>query len=231
MKYEMVLRQYENLFKLVSVLIYEKKIDFNVVDKERASLIDVITKKLDKEQLTELVNKSLEFKVGKIASAEYYSYLKGLAAKYGVSLPSDYPNLFNYIIYNSVYSRIENEQLFNDIKKFEETVKEKIFANDDQRTLDKLSRHINILLGLTNIKLLNGDFDYYKANKEAFSHEAFAGFINKMATRYGFAYEVDPPSEAVIESMPRLEDFYAIAIKRDKALVDNTLQAMKKRTF
>lgn len=227
-KHKMVLRQYENLFKLVSVLIYEKKIDFNVVDKERASLIDVITKKLDKEQLTELVNKSLEFKVGKIASAEYYSYLKGLAAKYGVSLPNDYPNLFNYIIYNSVYSRIENEQLFNDIKKFEEAVKEKIFANDDQRTLDKLSRHINILLGLTNIKLLNGDFDYYKANREAFSHEAFAGFIDKMAARYGFAYEVDPPSEAVIESMPRLEDFYAIAIKRDKALVDNTLRAMKK---
>jgi hypothetical protein len=227
-KHKIGLRQYENLFKLVSVLIYEKKIDFNVVDKERASLIDIITKKLDKEQLTELVNRSLEFKVGKIASAEYYDYLRGLAAKYGVSISSDYPNLFNYIIYNSAYSRIENEQLFNDIKKFEEAVKEKIFSNDDQRTLDRLYRHINILLGLTNIKLLNDDFDYYKANKEAFSHEAFASFINKMAVRYGFAYEVDPPSEAVIESMPKLEDFYAIAIKRDKALVDNTLQAMKK---
>ena len=227
-RHKVGLRQYENLFKLISVLIYEKKIDFNVVDKERAALIDFITKKLAKEQLTELVNKSLEFKVGKIASAEYYKYLKALAAKYGASLSAEYPNLFNYIIYNSVYSRIENEQLFNDIKKFEEAVKEKIFSNNDQRVLDKLHRHINILIGLVNIKLLNGDFDYYKANKDDFSYEFFAEFINKMTTRYGFAYEVDKPSQAVTESMPRLEDFYAIAIKRDKALVDNTIQAMRK---
>lgn len=229
-KYKIPLRQYENLFKLISVLIFEKKIDFNVVDKERSSLIDTITKKLDKEKLTILVNKSLEFKAGKISSAEYYDYLRALATKYGVSISGDYPNLFYYIIYNSVYSRIENEHLFNDIKKFEIDAREKMFANDDQRTLEKLSRHINILLGLANIKLLNGDFDYYKANKEEFTHEAFAAFINKMAQRYGFAYEVDAPSEAVKESMPKLEDFYSIAIRRDRALVDNTVQAMREES-
>ncbi len=227
-KHKVNLRQYENFFKLVSVLIYEKKINFNVVDKERAALIDVITKKLEKDALTELVNKSLEFKTGKISSAEYYDYLKALAVKHGISMPNEYPNLFNYIIYNSVYSKIENEQLFNDIKKFEEAVKDKIFTNDDQKTLDKLSRHINILLGLVNIRLLNGDFDYYKSHTDEFAHEIFAEFIKKMAVRYGFAYEVDAPSPAVTESMPKLEDFYSIAIKRDKALVDNTIQAMRK---
>ncbi len=227
-RYKVAVRPYENLFKLISVLVYEKKIDFNVVDKERAAVIDTITKKLDKESLTELVNKSLEFKSGKISSAEYYDYLRALAVKYGISLSSEYPNLFNYIIYNPVYSRIENEHLFDDIKKFEEALKEKIFANNDQRELERLSRHINTLLGLANIKLLNGDFDYYKEHRDEFSHEAFASFINKMSGRYGFAYEVDQPSEAVKESMPKLEDFYSIAIKRDKALVDNTLNAMNK---
>ena len=227
-QYKLNMRQYSNLFKLVSVLVYEKKINFNIVDKERSTLIDMITKKLDKEQLTELVNRSLEFKMGKISSAEYYNYLKVLASKYGIALSSDYPNLFNYIIYNSVYSRIENESLFKDIKKFEEALREKLFANDDQRTLDRLSRHVNVLLGLVNIKLLNDDFDYYKTHKEEFAYEVFADFINKMALRYGFAYEVDAPTEAVKESMPKLEDFYAIAIKRDKALVDNTVQAMNK---
>gem|GEM_PF-2785642 len=227
-KYKINMRQYENLFKLISVLIYEKKIDFNIVDKERAALIDAITKKLDKAQLSELVNKSLEFKLSKISSAEYYDYLRGLAAKYGVSLQAEYPNLLNYVIYNGVYSKIENEELFSEIKKFEEAVKEKIFSNDDQRTLDRLYRHINILVGLVNIKLLNDDFDYYKANKDGFSYEAFALFINKMASRYGLNYEVDAPSQAVTESMPKMEDFYSVAIKRDKALVDNTIEAMNK---
>jgi len=222
------LRQYESLFKLISVFVYEKKINFNVVDKERSSLIDELTKKLTKDALTELVTKSLSFKTGKISSAEYYDYLKTLASHHGFELAKDYPNLFNYIIYNSVYSRIENEKLFQDIKNLELAVKEKLFLNDDQRTLDKLSRHIDILLGLANIKLLNNDFEYYKAQKEGFSHEVFADFINKMAVKYGFSFELDTPSDAVKESMPKLEDFYSIAIKRDRALVDNTLQAMKK---
>lgn len=224
------LRQHENLFKLVSVLIYEKKIDFNVVDKERSVLIDELTKKLTKEALTELVNNSLSFKTGKISSAEYYDYLKKLAAYHGFELSKDYPNLFNYIIYNSVYSRIENEKLFKDMKNLETAVKEKLFTNDDQRTLERLYRHIEILLGLANIKLLNGDFDYYKSHKEEFTHEIFADFIKKMVTRYGFAFELDSPSDAIKESMSKLEDFYAIAVKRDKALVDNTLQAMKKES-
>lgn len=227
-KYRINLREYYDFFKLVSALIYEKKIDFNVTDKERNTLIDELSKILSKEALTELVSESLSFKVGKISSAEYYNYLKTLAINNNIDLIKRFPNLYNYIIYNSVYSKIDNEKLFNDIKKLEMAIKEKLFANDDQRTLEKLSRHIEILLGLVNIKLLNGDFDYYKAHKDEFTHEAFTGFIKKKTVQYGLAYDVEPPTEAVAESIPKLEEFYAIATKRDNALVDNTLKQMKK---
>lgn len=222
------LRQYDHLFKLVSVLVYEKKINFSVVDKERGSLIDELTKKLDKDAMTELVTKSLSFKTGKISSVEYYAYLKNVAQANGYRLMDDYPNLFNYIIYNSVYARIENEKLFDDIKKLELAIKEKLFANDDQRTLSRLSDHIDILIGLVNIKLLNGDFDYFKTHKDEFTHGTFATFINKMAVKYGLAFEMSEPTEAVSKSIAKLEDFYSIAIKRDRALVDNTLEAMNK---
>ncbi|MDP2912610.1 MAG: hypothetical protein Q8N91_01200 [Candidatus Omnitrophota bacterium] len=222
------LRGYENFFKLVSTLIYEKKIDFTVTDKERGTLIDELSKKISKEALTELVTQSIAFKAGKISSVEYYHYLRGLAIKNGIDLAKDFPNLYNYIIYNSVYSRIENEALFNDIKKVEADIKERLFKTEDQRILEKLSRHVNIILGLINIKLLNGDFEYYEKKKEEFSYEAFTDFIKKKTIQYGFAYEIEPPSDAVANSIPKLQDFYSIALKRDKALVDNTLNAMKK---
>lgn len=227
-KYKINLRAYDNLFKLISVLIYEKKIDFNVVDKERSSLIDELSRTISKDALKELVEQSMLFKVGKISSAEYYDYLRKLSVKNNMELLQRFPNLSNYIIYNSIYSRVENEKLFRDIKEVEIAIKEKLFANDDQRTLEKLSRHIEILLGLVNIKLLNGDFDYYQAHKEEFSHEEFSKFIKDKTIQYGLAYEVEPPSDAVDNNIPRLEEFYAIAIKRDKAIVDNTLDAMEK---
>ncbi|MDD3906312.1 MAG: hypothetical protein PHS46_07300 [Candidatus Omnitrophica bacterium] len=222
------LRGYENFFRLVSVLIYEKKIDFNVTDKERSALIDELSRSISKDALTELVAKSIDFKAGKISSVEFYNHLKKLSNECDIDLSKKYVNLYNYIVYNSVYAKIDNEKLFNDIKLVENTIKEKLFQNDDQRTLDKLSRHIDILLGMVNIKLLNGDFNYYQTHREEFSHEAFTSFIQKKTTQYGLAYQVEPPTEAVAKSIPKLEDFYSIAIKRDKALVDNTLKEMSK---
>jgi phosphomannomutase len=227
-KAKLNIRAYDNFFKLVNVLIYEKKIDFSVTDKERTNLIDDLTKRLAKDAITQLVTQSISFKIGKISSVDYYNYLKALAAANNIDLAKSYPNLYNYIIYNSVYSKIENEKLFNDIKQIETDIKEKLFANDDQRQLEKLSRHADILLGLINIKLLNGDFDYYKANKDAFSTGIFTDFIQKKGAQFGLAIVIDPVSDAVAKSISKLEDFYAIAIKRDKALVDNTLAQMQK---
>ncbi|MFA5147200.1 MAG: hypothetical protein WC515_07490 [Candidatus Omnitrophota bacterium] len=227
-KHRINLREYDNFFKLISVLLYEKKIDFKVVDKERSAVIDELSKKLSKDSLTELVTRSLSFKVGKISSAEFYEYLKAMSLANMIDIQKAYPNLYNYIIYNSVYSKIENEKLFHDITLIETAIKEKLFQNDDQRTLERLSRHIDTLLGLVNIKLLNGDYEYYKNHKEEFSHEVFADFMHKKTAQYGLAYEIEEPNEAVVNSVPKLEDFYSIAIKRDTALVDNTLDAMKK---
>jgi len=220
------IRSYDNFFRLVSVLIYEKKIDFTVTDKERSSLIDELSKLLPKDALTELVSQSIAFKSGKISSAEFYGYLKKSALDNDIDVSKKYPNLYNYIIYNSVYSRIENEKLFSDIKSLETAIKEKLFTTDDQRTLDKLSRHVEMLLGMVNIKLMNGDFSYYQTHRDEFTHEVFTDFIKKEGVKYGLAYEVEPPTESVAKAMPKLEDFYAIATKRDKALIENTLAEM-----
>jgi|GEM_PF-2437882 phosphomannomutase len=222
------LREYDNLFKLVNVLIYEKKIDFSVTDKERSDLIDELTKKMSKDGITQLVARSVSFKIGKISAADYYNYLKALAAQHAIDLAREYKNLYNYIIYNSVYSKIENEKLFSDLKAVEVAIKEKLFKNDDQRQLEKLSRHIDTLIGLVNIKLLNGDFDYYKSHKDEFAAGIFADFIHGKAAQYGLAMEILPPAESVANSIAKLEEFYVVAIKRDKALVDNTLAAMNR---
>lgn len=220
------IRSYDNFFRLVSVLIYEKKIDFTVTDKERSALIDELSKLLSKDALTELVSQSIAFKSGKISSVEFYNYIKKCALDNNIDISKTYPNLYNYIIYNSVYSRIENEKLFSDIKELETAIKEKLFMNDDQRALEKLSRHVEMLLGMVNIKLLNGDFNYYQTHRDEFTHEVFIDFIKKEGVKYGLAYEVEPPTESVAKAMPKLEDFYTIATKRDKALIENTLAEM-----
>ncbi|MBU0606043.1 MAG: hypothetical protein KKH77_07125, partial [Candidatus Omnitrophica bacterium] len=55
-----------------------------------------------------------------------------------------------------------------------------------------------------------------------------AGFIKAKSIQFGLAYEVEPPTDTIENGISKLEDFYAIAIKRDKSLVENTIEGMTK---
>lgn len=225
-RHKIDLREYGDFFRLVNVLAYEKRIDFNLTDKERSALIDELTKSISRDELAELVNRSMSFKTAGVSSADYYNFLKGLAAKRGIDTARRFPNLYNYTIYNSTYAKIENERLFRDISRIETEVKKKLFENDDQRALERLSRHADVLSGLVSIKLLNGDYEYYKRHRDEFTYDAFSDFIKTQAERYALPYDVEPSDKAVAKSVSKLEEFYEVAIRRDKELVDNTLVRM-----
>ncbi|MDP2929043.1 MAG: hypothetical protein Q8O01_03135, partial [Candidatus Omnitrophota bacterium] len=91
-------QQYENLTKLVESLKLEKNIDFAKANKERDALIDALSKKMPKQDLEQLVLKSLSFKQGKISQGEYYVFLQELARRYGID-PEPYKLLIAYTDY------------------------------------------------------------------------------------------------------------------------------------
>ncbi|NQT32530.1 MAG: hypothetical protein HQ594_02520, partial [Candidatus Omnitrophica bacterium] len=226
-RYNMDLKNYPNFSKLIYTLVYEDKIDFDVVDGERSTLIDKLSKDLPKDKLQELVLQSFSFKTGKLGPDEYYGYLRDITKTHNIDLAKDYLNLSNYVIYTKLYARIENENLFNEIENIKNAVKEKLFENDDQRNLSACWDNVNILIGLINIKLSNREFAHYKTNRDKFNPEFFTDFVKSKVSCYNLAYDVEEPSEFIKENLPKLEDFYEIATKRDRTLVDNTLKTMK----
>ncbi len=222
------LKSYSDFAKLIYTLVYEDKIDFKVVDRERAELIDKLSKKLPKEKLQDLVVKSFSFKTGKVTAAEYYSYLKELTKENGINLTKTYPNLANYVIYTRLYEKIDNEKLFEELDTIKNAIKNKLFKNEDQRTLSKCWDNVNILLGLINIKLSNKEFDYYRAHKRNFDPTFFTNFIQSKIDMYNLSYSIEEPSRIIKENLPKLEKFYEIATKRDRTLVNNTMKFMDK---
>jgi len=221
------IRDFKNFNTLTETLRYEKDINFDVVNEERAQLIDVLSKKLSKDRLSELVNKSLEFKLGKIDNTGFYSYLAKLAKENKISLPKEYNNLSRYIIYTRIYSRIDHEELFDEIDLLLYAIKDKMFKNDDQRILDGLWKNVNIILGFIKIELSNKEYDYYLANKDNFAPDKFLDFIRQQSSRYGLAYEVAELPSEISYVFPKLIDFYEIALKRDRILVKNMFKGMR----
>ncbi|MFH1790652.1 MAG: hypothetical protein ABH885_01540, partial [Candidatus Omnitrophota bacterium] len=225
-KYGVNTADYKNFSILLNALKYEKDIDFDVVNDERAVLIDELSKKLPKDNLSELVSRSLSFKLGKIDGNTFYQYLAKLANENEIDIPKKYKNLEKYIMYTEIYSQIDNERLFDEIELIVDAIKAKMFKNDDQRELDKLWKDVTIIIGFMKIELTNKEYEYYQAHKASFRPDDFVAFINNQSARYGLSYNMEVPDEGLTRVFGRLIDFYEIALKRDKILVDNMFKGM-----
>jgi len=223
----MGLVDFPNFKRLVQTLEYEKKIDFDVVDQERSEYIDVLGKKMSKKDMAELVGQSIRFKKGHIKAVDFYSYLRELAKTNNIPIVQEYPNLFYYYVYTKLYDGIDNEQLFKELDKIETALKDRFFTDDTQRTLDKYSTMVSMYVDLINIELTNDDYDQFKAYTAGASINDILEFISRQCAKYNLSYSVENAPAQIIENLPRMVDFYEIAIKRDKALLDNTLNQME----
>ncbi|MFH1878404.1 MAG: hypothetical protein ABH883_06330 [Candidatus Omnitrophota bacterium] len=227
-KYKIDSADCPNFEKLVKTLEYEKKINFDIVDQERSDYIDALSKKLSKEQMTELVSQSISFKKGHIKALDFYGYLRDLAKENDVDIVHDYPNLFYYYIYTKLYEGIENENLFREIDLLESRLKKKMFQDETQEKLDKYSHMLTMFVNLVNIELTNEDYDLFKDYSKQFSLEDVLEFISGLIRKYNLNYDMGPMPDEIKNNIPNMIAFYEIAIKRDAALIDNTLSQMEK---
>lgn len=226
-KYGLRKQDYTNLLKLTEVLRKEAEINFVEVDTERAGYMDKLSKELDKQSLSELLDKSLYFKMGKLGAVGFYTYLEELSSRKDVTPIADYPQLAAYIVYIKLYSDIENIKLFKEIEAVETALKEKLFTDDIQRKVDRLSHNLEILNDLFNLKLTPETLQYYRDNRKEFMTSNYITFISENAPGYGIRYRLEPSFRKVDAELPNLERFYQLAAERDIALVRNTVNKME----
>ncbi|MGB3112318.1 MAG: hypothetical protein WBB84_05020, partial [Candidatus Omnitrophota bacterium] len=227
-KYKVDLSKDVNFKKLIDTLDYEKKIDFDIVDQERNSYIDAVSKKLSKEKMAELVGESIRFKKGHIKAVDFYSHLRELADECDVPIVREYPNLFYYYLYTKLYDQIDNEGLFKELESIKTRLKDKLFENDVQRKLDKCATAIDLHIDLVNIELTNDDYDLFKGYFDEFSLEDVVNFFGGLCGKYGLTYSDGTVPVQVSENLPSMVAFYEVAMKRDKVLIENTLRQMEK---
>ena len=219
-RYRLELKDYPNLANLTRLQELEKNIDFKQAEVERQVLIDSLTKDLSKEDLSELVKKSLDFKANRLTSGEYYSYIESLTQKTWISR-SAYNNLFSYIQYVNLSEKIDNTKVFQEIDKFIEVLKNRLFSNQAEKDIDRLGYYIKILEGLIQIKLSPKDLEYFREHKRELTSDNFARIVRR------YNRKLDLPERIAFEThLDDFEYFYELALKRDNAIISNSLQKL-----
>jgi len=218
---------YPHIGRLLEASHIEKEIDFDKVDDERDALIKLLTEKLNEDEMGVFVDRSLAFKEGTLSQREYYEILKSLAVQKEVSF-KDAQNLEKYITYLSLYGGIHHSELFKEGDRLEDAIRESLVRSEDERQLVSISKHLDLLANLFQLRISPDDFAAYRDNRLRFSVKAFLPFLERKVTEHKLAVSV-PEDAASIDPYTRtLDQFYAIAQKRDLAFIENSLKEMEK---
>ncbi|MEI8176509.1 MAG: hypothetical protein WCG78_06540, partial [Candidatus Omnitrophota bacterium] len=222
---KILMSEYPNACLLHGASLLEKTIDFTKVEQERAGLIEVLAKTLSPVEAQDLYARSVAFKNNDISAVEYHAFLRQTADTKKVGT-GEYPSFVTYTDYLQIYAKINIGALTKEVDELVEKLKSRLFANDDQRTLDRLSANIKLLDHMFDISMSKADFDLYQDDKKNFSGAVFTEFIATQANKYRIAPDISPNTLLIDKYLPELENFYRVANARDEAILENTLKKM-----
>ncbi|NQT95063.1 MAG: hypothetical protein HQ572_01300, partial [Candidatus Omnitrophica bacterium] len=226
-KLRIEIKEYENVDILIKASDLEDRIDFKRAEQERQALIELLTKSLPKKDVEKLLRDSVSFRIGRIQSSAYHNHLREYAVSCGVDI-SLYPQLSLYTDYINMHDKVILDELFHELDELVWKVQSKLFRDDDEKLLADISRRVDILVDLLDAKTTNKDLSYYKSRKADFVPQKIAHELAKLMAKHDIRANLVPETRAISEALPHVERFYDIAMQRDMALINNTLDKMDK---
>jgi hypothetical protein len=219
------LEQYPNFARFIAVVASEQAIQFPAVERERSALIEKLSQSLNKQDLTQLVTQSLEFRLNKLTPLQYHEYLLDTARNAGESI-NRYVNLAKYVEYIRSHDGIETTVMFEEADELLRVVEDAYIKDDTQRQLYAISRSAQVLDNFLHLKLVPNDFEYYKNNRNSFLTTTWLGFLEEQAQRYRLRATAISAATTLDNNLAALVQFYDLANERDKAFVANAIRLM-----
>lgn len=218
------LRQYDNFIAFTESARLEKEIDFSQAELERNVFVKELAKLLSEYEVRELIDKTKEVKEGVIEPCEYYSFLKG-RARNRMDIDRDYPQLNSYIEYIVLSKDINAAELLGELGLLEDEIENALFVENDEKRLSEISKSLSILGKFLKLELPPQEYEYFQEHKPDFSTASWVNFLTDSCRRYNLPH-YPSVSYTIDDNLDKLDDFYQLGIKREKAFFDNMAEKL-----
>ncbi|HRZ14072.1 MAG TPA: hypothetical protein P5110_01050 [Candidatus Omnitrophota bacterium] len=218
------LKDYVNSAAFVQSILEEKTLDFKKAEAQRGEFIKELARLAGDKVVKELIAKTQDFKNQKIAAADYYGYLNGLAES-RVNIKEKYPDLAQYMAYLARGVAVNAPQLLKELSALESAIKERMFVKNDERRLDDISAHLDIFSRFLKLDLTPEEYQRFSADRAAFTPAAWSTFLNDNCRRFGVSGRI-PASPTIADNMDKLEQFYSLGLDREQSFIQNINQKM-----
>jgi len=171
-----------------------------------------------RQELQEFSGKLQEFRTARMTPQAFALYLKGLVQKHKIRVKVS--RKLAYLVENQKKLKdIEGTRLFEEFKLYADSVKESIFQNDRQKTLDIQTRGVELIKRLARLELSFEDWG--KVQKLISQLDRWTVAQDGVVSR-------DEVS-AILKKMETHLAFYRVAEQRDQVFLKNIQAMMEKQ--
>jgi hypothetical protein len=221
---------YPNFTKVIESIALEEKLDFSKIDSERLDLVEKLESKVEKKDADTIVSQTLNYRLGKVAAAEYYKFILEQSKNAKLDM-GPYGNVTQYSQLVNLYASINDDALFAETDRLENAIKEKLFKDPKQVEFDWHIQNLDVLNRLINLQMTRANLAYWKENRDKISTTKTIAFLKNEAKALGLGVELQDSLGQIDEKLAINEKFYELAIQRDDIMVQKTLALMDERGF
>lgn len=215
----LALKDYAQVVNFAETARLENEIDFKQAEEQRNAFIRELGNLLDDNTLKELLEKSQDFKAGRVQAKEYYSYLKSLA-KYRVDLKTSYPQLAAYVDYMIISPDINATDLLKVMHALERKIEESLFVKEEAKQLSKISHSLGLLTKFLNLDLTPEDYAEFQADRDNLAFSKWVDFLSASSQKYNVSLEKFNTS-AIKNNFAKFDEFYKLGLEREKSFIKN----------
>jgi hypothetical protein len=226
LKAKIDMTDYPNLVGFAELIKKEAGIDFKKAESQREDIIKKLSHSLPRVELTALLRKSADFNKGLISQEEFYDYLLCIIESNNFKA-NEYDELTKYKEYLNFSKTINHIRVFDEADDIEHELLLRLAETPFQKKLISYSKSARLLDALYALKLTPRQLGQLERNNDSSNIGDIRKFLVSAYNDYGFnlpqsitAFNIDN------RSMQSYREYYAIALKRDTALIENTLDKM-----
>ncbi len=210
-----------NLF--LQALDLEDDLNFAQVEKERLVLLQRLSQTLSQPQMTDLLNKSVLYRMGRLSYGGFHSFLAFLCGRSGIDLDL-YQQMSRYIRYALISDRLRGGEILQELAGLEGAARGRWLIGRDQRDLFELSEDVSLVDRLSDFAMSPEDWKSYGDRRPEIAN--IAERIKALSRRANFFWREDDGRPLQADLAP-FENFCARALERNGVLVGNLLAKME----
>ncbi|MCG3206000.1 MAG: hypothetical protein KCHDKBKB_02726 [Elusimicrobia bacterium] len=192
----------QQINNFLEVIHLESTLDFKQVERERDELLSVLASRLSAEESRLFRDQCIRVRLGHLGLADFYSTLQQICALHHVN-NSKWEMMETYLRYLFLSRKIDPEELFEEMRKTEESIYSALIKTEEEKTLIQKSRYLYLVGKLVDFSLTKEEWEEYKAVVPG--------------TR---------KNNSFLAPTANYENFYHEAERRDQKMAENFLKAV-----